>query len=152
MQSSLCDGIRHIADGARHVRECSLLGAGITSLSGEFSQKGNLEVIKVLIVPGQFPVSPILELCFNDKPVLVLCKAIARYPGRDGCIEFRCRARYKFVLLGESSRLRGQALSGLLGGILLTPDRRAKPTKVADSKRIRELQWKRTGRIDGGII
>lgn len=138
MQSSFCDGIRHIADGARHVRERSLLGAGITSLGGEFSEKGNLEVIKVLIVPGQFPMSPILELCFNDKPVLVLCKAIARYPGRDGCVEFRCRARYKLVLLGEGSRLRGHALSGLLGGFLLTPDRRAKLTKMVDSKRIKE--------------
>lgn len=117
MQPSFCDGIGHIAHGAGHVRECSLLGSSVARLGRELCEKRNLEIVKVLIVPGKFPVPPIFELRLDNKPILVLCKAVTGYPGRDGGVEFRRRARYKLRLLGVGSRLR-RATEGALWGLL----------------------------------
>lgn len=71
---------------------------------------------------------PIFELRLDNKPVLVLCKAVAGYPGRDGGIEFRRRARYKLRLLGVGSRLRRATEGALWGlfGVSLMPDQKAR--------------------------
>lgn len=82
---TLGDGVRDVVDRARHVRQRSLLLLlRVARLDGELGQQGDLEVVEVFVVSRQLPPLAVLELGFDNKPVLVFRKAVLRNLSRNG--------------------------------------------------------------------
>lgn len=45
---------------------------------GEFLEKGNLEIIEILVIAREFPVPAVFKLAFDDVPILVIFEAVPR--------------------------------------------------------------------------
>lgn len=83
LSTAVGDGIRDMGDGAGHEGQ----GAGPAAIAGlllELGQKGDLEVVEIVVVSRQLPAAPILHLGLNNIPILVVIEAISRYRGGDG--------------------------------------------------------------------
>src|SRR5690349_16063039 len=98
MQSSFGDRIRDIVDGTGHVWQSTLLCPCVASLGREFSEKSNLEIVKVLVIARKLPLSSIFEHGFDNEPVLVFGKTVSWYTCFKRCME-RSRGFLHMVLL-----------------------------------------------------
>jgi hypothetical protein len=83
VQAAFRDSIGHVVNGTRHVRKCSLLRARVSSLGRELGEQSNLEVVKVLVVPGKLPSAAVFQNGFDDEPILFLSETVAGNAGRD---------------------------------------------------------------------
>src|ERR1700722_2933884 len=76
------DRISDMSKGARHERQ----GPWLSFVPGfflELCQQRDLEVVKVVIVSQQLPVTAIFHFSFNNVPILVVIKAVTGNRGRN---------------------------------------------------------------------
>lgn len=104
LSTAIGDGIGHMGNWSGHERQ----SAGFATVPGlvfELGQKGDLEVVKIMVISRQFPATAILHLGFDDIPVFIVVETVSRNRGCDGGHE---RWWVEILRVGMRDVVRGQ--------------------------------------------